>query len=146
MERTGHEEKVPPAAAGEPGGEPADHHAGWGHAGARQGAGGPVVPVDGGVPGPRSEEAARLWHAAYGAKPGGGTDYEATRQSTEAIRAAHRVARGPGNPRQQADVDRSGAVGAPAAVARGEVAGPGGRAGVHDEGGEGGDGARGSMG
>ncbi|HEY8487619.1 MAG TPA: hypothetical protein VIL38_00955 [Thermaerobacter sp.] len=65
-----------------------------------QGEGGPVLPVEGGVPGPQSAEAAQLWGATYGEEPGSGTDYEATRQSTEAIRRAHRVARGPGNPRQ----------------------------------------------
>lgn len=69
-------------------------------AGVQQGEGGPVVPVDGGVPGPQSEAAARMWGATYGAEPGSGTDYEGTRQSTEAIRRSHRVARGPGSPRQ----------------------------------------------
>ena len=73
----------------------------------RRGAGGPVVPVDGGVPGPRSPEAARLWGATYGADPESGTDYEATRQSTESVRAAHRIARGPGNPRAGGDGRRS---------------------------------------
>ncbi|HEY8552785.1 MAG TPA: hypothetical protein VIL40_04975 [Thermaerobacter sp.] len=73
----------------------------------RHGAGGPVVPVDGGVPGPRSPEAARLWGATYGAGPKSGTDYEATRQSTESVRAVHRIARGPGNPRGAAASPRS---------------------------------------
>ena len=63
---------------------------------------GRAQPVDGGVPGPRSPAAAGRWGATYGQGAESGTDYEATRQSTEAIRAAHRVARGPGNPRAQA--------------------------------------------
>ncbi|HEY8414817.1 MAG TPA: hypothetical protein VIK99_03495 [Thermaerobacter sp.] len=66
---------------------------------------GRVRPVDGGVPGPRSGAAARLWGGTYGRGEESGTDYEATRQSTGRIRARHRLARGPGNPRLQ---DREG--------------------------------------
>lgn len=60
---------------------------------------GKVQPVEGGVPGPRSPEAARQWGATYGRGPESGTDYEVTKQSTQRIRARHRLAQGPGNPR-----------------------------------------------
>jgi len=57
--------------------------------------------VDGGVPGPRSGAAGRLWGGTYGRGEESGTDYEATRQTTGRIRTRHRLAEGPGNPRVQ---------------------------------------------